>query len=161
MLLERVYELLKDGGLLCLADPNGFSASFNRMMIFEDPLLAASYFNDFAEAAALLERKGFAIERLIRQVRLQDNSVSNIDISVDRASLMSPAAKQRWLSDVLLHDNESRKNGEYREHLREYLQEPATQLDYSDIHLGYVIIARKLAPDERGQHICQFAGLDE
>jgi 3',5'-cyclic AMP phosphodiesterase CpdA/SAM-dependent methyltransferase len=145
-LLKRMYECLRVNGRIIIADPNGFSSSFNRPLVLEDSLLPLSYFNDHTELCFMLESAGFEIEQVIRQVRLQDSRVVNIPMDLD--AIRECRDWDSKVADILFHDLQAR--GARNSSLEDFRGEASDQsdvpikLDYQDLHLGYIVIARKL-----------------
>ena len=64
-----IYRLLKPDGLICIADPNGFSQSFNRRIIFDQPNIAIANFTGFRDCLEILYKAGFKNFELWRQIR--------------------------------------------------------------------------------------------
>lgn len=159
--VDAVSELLKPGGLFCLADPNGFSKSFNRLVLFEDPYVAVSYFNEFLEAAALLERHDMEILKVFRQARLRDSMVSNVKLNLDSLRDKTGQEYLDCAGNVFHHDEWAKDNMESWEDYRPHDARDEGDLlllDYDDIHLGYIIIARKMAPRKAREYVPIFHG---
>ena len=143
--IKNVHRLLKPDGLFIIADPNGFSSSFNRKLIFEDALLPLSFFNEFAEIAIYLERNFFEIKKIYRQVRLRNGHVSNIEIDLELIKNATDEQFIKIVKDLHLHDTHAKKfnkSAEYRSGSRSAQEDPM-RLDYDDLHLGYIVIAKK------------------
>lgn len=78
---KKIYHLLAPGGLFCLADPNGFSSSFNRHRVISDWAMAIAHFADWDETVELLDGCGFKVIEIYRQVRKKNLIVENIRVN--------------------------------------------------------------------------------
>jgi hypothetical protein len=67
-LYADVFRLLKPGGILALADPDGYSM-FNRKMILESAEMAVAYFRTRAQVERLLSEVGFEVISAVTQVQ--------------------------------------------------------------------------------------------
>lgn len=150
--IKGIKRLLTDDGLFIIADPNGYSSSFNRSIIFEDPDIAVSYFNEFTETARMLENNNFLIKSIYRQVKLRNGVVTNIEMNLDwLREDQSNDDFTRRCADIFPHDNWSRKkSSKYRSESRNK-NDDILPLDYEDLHLGYIIVAQKLGGEIRDQ----------
>ncbi|MFZ1220259.1 MAG: metallophosphoesterase [Chthoniobacterales bacterium] len=124
-LYGRIYEALKPGGRLIVADPNGFSSTFNRVNIFADWRMAIAHFAEWTIVTRWLHEIGFMNIRVVRQMRLKTLQVVEVDVPND------------WLESIV----EGRKID-----LKEIFtgnRLPFEGLEVEDQHLGYIVSANK------------------
>ena len=135
-ILENVSFLLKDFGVVCIADPNGFSASFNRYRIIDDWPLAIAHFSDWHSVVKDLFLLGFDDFKVYRQIRLKSIEVRNIrvpDHYINSVKHAEPSLDSSFFLDIntmLTEDRSNRKRLDPRE--------------IEDQHLGYIVMAQKM-----------------
>lgn len=138
---RRTYDLLKVGGLICIADPNGFSKTFNRRIIFDQPNIAIASFSDVKGCLQDLFEAGFRNFEVWRQARLGDNTIVNLPY-------LGFSQKITTLGQILEKDFDLlkyNKDEEWPKIMSETLhtQGVAHPLEVEDQHLGYIIIGKK------------------
>jgi SAM-dependent methyltransferase len=96
-LLRDVHSLLKPGGIVAIADPDGFSG-FNRQHVPKNMEMAVAHFNSRADMKALLELAGFDIEDDHNQICLTVEK-GRSEFGFDRASLEDLEGQSHTLAD--------------------------------------------------------------
>ena len=138
----RVHDLLKPGGLICIADPNGFSKTFNRRIIFDQPNIAIANFSDIPDCLDDLFEAGFRNFEAWRQVRLGDDTIVNLPYL--ESSHRVESTKEIFEEDFdLLKYN---KDGQWPAIMEKigHLRGVSHPLEIEDQHLGYIIIGKKM-----------------
>lgn len=139
-IVGRMADLVRPGGIAVIADPNGYSRTFNRQQIIHDWPLVLSHFSDWPTVVARLARHGFEPVSVVRQVRLHDLSVTGLEVpavDVDSAKTgalePSEAVLRRVFQPAGLDDPDGQGASDPSPH----------RLEIEDQHLGYVIVARR------------------
>jgi SAM-dependent methyltransferase len=128
-LYQRLYEALNPGGTLIVADPNGFSATFNRTNIYNDWRMAIAHFAEWTLVVKWLSEIGFKRFRIFRQMRLKNLDVKEIELPSD------------WITKAIA--------GEQIDFASVFGPEKAYEgLEIEDQHLGYIIAATKPLDEE-------------
>src|SRR5437764_5860618 len=125
-LYRAIFAGLAPGGLLIVADPNGFSSTFNRVNIFTDWRMAVAHFAEWTLVTRWLAEIGFVNVRVIRQMRRKNLGVVEVDVPDD------------WLVRVRRHEPV-----DYRSMFGGGMEYEGLEIE--DQHLGYIVCAQKPA----------------
>jgi pentatricopeptide repeat protein len=145
--IKYMYNYLCEDGIVAIADPNGFSGSFNRKVIFEDEKISVSFFNEYVELCILLEKAGFQIDKIFKQIKLRNNAVSNIELVMDIIDSDGDKKFLKCCSDIYIHDLENyrskNRNNKYRYPYKNISKSEPIIGEYDDVNLGYIVFAKK------------------
>jgi len=143
-LLRNVYRTLQAGGLVCIADPNGMSRTFNRQEIFRKASIAVAHFSDWPDMARMLHTAGFRRIRIFRQVRLNGLQVrrtavaeSAIKFVLNREDAYKVPRDQAFSETIMAES--------FDKFSINVAGSVVSPLEILDQHLGYIAIAEKPA----------------
>jgi SAM-dependent methyltransferase/3',5'-cyclic AMP phosphodiesterase CpdA len=129
-LYDKIFEALSPGGLLIVADPNGFSSTFNRVNIYTDWRMAVAHFAEWTLVSKWLARIGFTQIKVLRQMRLKNLNVEEVEVPTEW--IEAAIAGKPFDLKTMFGGKESALDG----------------LEVEDQHLGYIVCATK--PESTG-----------
>lgn len=148
---ESVFKTMKQDGLLCIADPNGMSRTFNRQEIFRDPAIAVAHFSDWTDTVSMIHRVGFRKIRVFRQIRLNSLQVRRVEVPPKSIEVIINEINREPEPEIGRHARQQCFREpimpEGFEQFRTELQLPGANvfdLEILDQHMGYIVIAEKI-----------------
>jgi hypothetical protein len=144
---KMVFDTMRDGGLLCIADPNGMSRTFNRQEIFRNAAIAIAHFSDWTDAVSTIHKAGFQRIRVFRQIRLNSLQVRRVAIPDESIEAILAEEGESEIGRIarLRSFNESILPERFEQFKSEFHLPAATvsSLEILDQHMGYILIAEK------------------
>ena len=137
--IDVSYRLLRPGGIFAVADPNGFSSTFNRQHILRDWSLAVSHFGEWSSnwledgPRRIYSRSGMAPGQSAGLVRSgETDTASSIGVSSGPGvAVLLKMCSTPWQADPRGDALVDRPGRELK------------ALEIIDQHLGYILIGRK------------------
>lgn len=142
-LIADLAGLLRPGGVLAIADPNGFSRTFNRQHVIHDWPLVASNFEEWTKVVQRLSALNFDLPEVWRQIRRTDLSVVSLPVEPEMVEAVTSGSDLGEDDYIELFDNlegEFENTGVDSPPLGPDSIQP---LEVEDFHLGYVVVARR------------------
>ena len=144
---RMVFETIQDGGLLCIADPNGMSRTFNRQEIFRSSAIAVAHFSDWVDAASMAYKAGFRKIRVFRQIRLNSLHVRRVEIPPESIKAIVTGAVDSAGQEARMrsfHENIMKEEFEqFKAVFPTMAPRTVSALEILDQHMGYILIAEK------------------
>jgi len=140
---DSIYKTMGAKGLLCVADPNGMSRTFNRQEIFRNSAIAVAHFSDWPDTVKLLNKSGFKELKVFRQVRMNDLQVRRVQVSPSVIKIViaeekpNRELKRQIFGDLILAESFA---GFPNPKLPE---REVSALEVLDQHMGYIVVGAK------------------